>query len=89
MRIIGAANNEEYICVLTAEEITKIAGFCSSYSAGAPKLAVGRVIDVSRIYEDATDILDAYRGIKKELTSIQNRAAKLLSLMRPVKEEES
>jgi hypothetical protein len=87
MRIIGAADKEEYICVLSAEEIAHITGVGSQYSLGAGKPAVGCVIKVSRIYADATEILDAYKGIKRELTSIQNRAAKLLALMRPEKKE--
>jgi hypothetical protein len=88
MRIIGSANRDEYICVLTNDEIANLMGVSSHYSVKGGEPAVGSIIPVSRIYLDARDTLDAYADIKKELSNLQNRAAKLLSLMRPEKKED-
>jgi hypothetical protein len=88
MRIIGSANRDEYICVLTNDEIANLMGVSSHYSVKGGEPAVGSIIHVSRIYLDARETLDAYGEIKKELTNLQNRAAKLLSLMRPEKRED-
>ena len=82
MRIIGNTSKDNFLVEMTEDELAKCSGVTyASSMASTPQ--VGHAICVSNIYNDAKETLTAYAEIKKDLTNVQNRIAKLLSMMQP------
>lgn len=86
MKIIGITGRDEGMILLaTKDEVAQLAGFYSSYSLDRSgiKLEAGQVVEVGKLYKDATELVNLYGEFRKEIQSGLNRMNKLAEMLNP------
>ena len=83
MQIIGKAENENLVCIISREEICKVFNHYSTYSSSAIKLMeelkIGNEVDLSKGYNFRTDIIDACQKTVEAFKAFGKAQSTLLS----------
>ncbi len=82
MKILATNGRESCICEMSKEEISKLAGFSSEYYARDKiSMVPGVTIAIDDMYARAVETLNAFQGIKKDVTQAHTRMTRLIGLM--------
>ena len=88
MKIIGDCGSDQVIVHMTKDEFAQMAGFHSSYSLGRegrPEAKPGSVLEVSRLYAQATELVRWYGEFVEDINKNHQRLTKLLAIIDPSK----
>lgn len=86
MKIIGTDGRDACIVHMTKDELAQLAGFSSSYQVERENqisLKAGQEVDVAKLYNDATGLVNLYSDFKKDLAQNQARLNKLAEILNP------